>query len=700
MATYTQEMRPISVTTPLGKDALLLVGFTIKEAISQLFDVQLDLVAENHTEISFDQLLGQNLVIRLTLMDGKERFFSGICSRFGQGRRDEAFTLYRMEVVPQFWLLTRRSQSRIFQHMSVPDILKKVLTGLDVAFELQGSFQPRDYCSQYRESDFAFASRLMEEEGIYYFFKHSADGHKMVVANTPHSHPDVPEQSEIIYDEVKGGTREEMRIYDWEKVQELRAGKCTLWDHCFELPHKHLEASKTILDSVQVGQVTHKLKVGNNDKLEIYDYPGAYAQRFDGVDKGGGDNPADLQKIFDDNKRTVEIRMQQEALPSLQIRGGSNCRQLVAGHKFTLERHFNSDGQYVLTSVEHTASLSLDYRSGEGEEFVYENKFTCIPVALPFRPPLVTKKPVVDGPQTAVVVGPVPKEEIWCDKYGRVKVQFHWDRDGKYNENSSCWIRVATAWAGKGWGQINIPRIGHEVIVDFLEGDPDNPVIVGSVYNAENMPAKKLPEGRKISGLVSRTNKPSPGFNQITCDDTKDNELIQIHGQFDMQTDIEHDERWNVKNDCTITVDGKHTETIDKDTSITIKTGNFFHDVKTGTAAIHVKGAVQEKFEDSQETIVKNGIHIASETAHIYIHTATSIQLHVGKSSIWMDEGGQISIKGMNVSIEGKESVAIKGGRVVSAADTTHEIQGGNVKSDATGNNVVKGAMVMLNPGG
>ncbi len=174
MATYTQEMRPIAVTTPLGKDALLLVGFTIKEGISQLFDVQLDLMAENHTEISFDQLLGQNVVIRFTLPEGKERFFSGICSRFSQGHRDETFTHYRMEVVPQFWLLTRRSQSRIFQHMSVPDILKKVLTGLDVAFELQGSFQPRDYCVQYRESDFAFVSRLMEEEGIYYFFKHTA----------------------------------------------------------------------------------------------------------------------------------------------------------------------------------------------------------------------------------------------------------------------------------------------------------------------------------------------------------------------------------------------------------------------------------------------------------------------------------------------------------------------------------------------
>jgi type VI secretion system secreted protein VgrG len=210
------------------------------------------LIAENKTDIPFDKLLGQKITIGLTLPTGKKRFFSGICNRFSQGRRDNTFTHYRMEVVPQFWLLSRKMQCRIFQHLSVPDILKKVLDGLDVTYEIQGTFHPRDFCVQYRETDFNFASRLMEEEGIFYFFKHSADGHKMVVANTPQSHPEVPEQSKIIYEEVKGGTREEMRITEWEKVQELRSGKYTLWDHCFELPHKHLEAEKTIVDSVQV----------------------------------------------------------------------------------------------------------------------------------------------------------------------------------------------------------------------------------------------------------------------------------------------------------------------------------------------------------------------------------------------------------------------------------------------------------------
>jgi type VI secretion system secreted protein VgrG len=242
MPTYVQADRPLAVATPLGKDALLLVGFSGHEAISQLFQFHLDLLAENRTEVPFDKLLGQSVTISLGLGHGKKRVFQGICRRVTQGHRDSVFTEYRMEVVPPFWLLSRRVQSRIFQHLTVVDILKKVLAGLDVAYEVLGTFHPRDFCVQYQESDFHFASRLMEEEGIYYFFKHSAEGPRMVLANTPQSHPDMPEQSRVIFETVQGGLREKFRIHEWHKAQELRSGKYTLWDHCFELPHKHLEA--------------------------------------------------------------------------------------------------------------------------------------------------------------------------------------------------------------------------------------------------------------------------------------------------------------------------------------------------------------------------------------------------------------------------------------------------------------------------
>src|SRR5437660_2336900 len=253
MPTYTQDNRPLSVKTPLGKDVLLLVGLTGHEAISQLFTFQLDLLAEDASKVKFDKLLGQKITVALKLPNEKERYFNGICNRVSQGGRSEGdvFTSYRLEIVPQFWFLTRRSQSRIFQHVNVPDILKQVLDGLDVTFEIQGTFEPRDYCVQYRESDFDFASRLMEEEGIYYFFKHTDSGHQMVLANTPQSHPAVAGPAEIKYEEIHGAAREDERISQWVKSQEIRTAKQTLWDHCFEMPADNLEATEPIVESVQ-----------------------------------------------------------------------------------------------------------------------------------------------------------------------------------------------------------------------------------------------------------------------------------------------------------------------------------------------------------------------------------------------------------------------------------------------------------------
>ena len=611
----------MAITTPLGPDKLLLVGFTGQEAVSRLFSFQLDMIAENDTDIAFDKLLGQKIIVRLNLPEDKERYFNGICKRVSQGEQGNDFTSYRMEIVPQFWMLTKRAQSRIFQQKSVPDILKKVLEGLDVTYEIQGNFQPRDFCVQYRETDFNFASRLMEEEGIFYFFKHSDGGHQMVVTNSSSSHSDLPNGSTIIYEEIEGGGRDEDRIYDWEKAQEWRSGKYTLWDHCFELPHKHLEAEANIIDSVQAGKVSHKLKVANNDKLEIYDYPGEYAQRFDGVQPGGGDRAGDLQKIFQDNKRTVDLRIEEEAATGLLIQGASSCRDFVSGHKFTLQRHFNADGAYVLTSVGHSARQSGDYRSGSGD-FHYTNSFTCIPSALPFRPQRLTPKPVVQGTQTAIVVGP-SGEEIFTDKYGRVKVQFHWDRDGKNNEESSCWVRVGTPWAGKQWGVIHIPRIDQEVIVDFLEGDPDQPIIIGSVYNAREMPPYKLPDEKTKSTVKTRSSKQgsSDNFNEIRFEDKKGSEQIFINAEKDMDTRVENDDRQYVKNDRHIMVKNDHREKIDNDMSIQI--GNNL-DEKTGTKFAHEAG---------QEIHLKAGMKVIIEAMQVSIKGAGGF-VDVGPSGV------------------------------------------------------------------
>ena len=539
MANYLQADRPISVSTPLGPDTLLLTGLRGDEGLSRPFRFELDLIADDPQKVAFDRLLGARVTVRLRLDDDRERFWNGICNQVSEVGRDVVFTHYHLEMVPQLWLSTRRAQSRIFQNLSVPDILRKVLTGLDVTWEIQGDFHPRDYCVQYRETDFNFASRLMEEEGIYYFFKHTRDDHRMVVANSPQSHPDMPLGSRIIFDETARGREDDLRVRSWNKSQSLQSGKVTLWDHSFELPHKHLEAVEIIQDSVAAGKVIHKLKVGNNDQLELYDFPGEYAQRFDGVDRGGGDRAGDLQRIFQDNGRTAKIRIQEEAAGSLIVSGSGLCRNFVSGHKFTLERHYHGDGAYVLTSVQHRATTgSADYRSGQDGQFEYTNAFTCIPFALPFRPPRTTPKPVVPGPQTAVVVGP-PGEEIFPDKYGRVKVQFHWDREGKADAASSCWIRVSQSHAGKGWGTIFIPRIGQEVLVAFEEGDPDQPVIVGSLYNAQEMPPYALPEEKTKTVLFkSNSSKGGGGHNEIRFEDSAGSEQIYVHGEKDLDVRI------------------------------------------------------------------------------------------------------------------------------------------------------------------
>ena len=300
--TYTQTSRNMKVSTPLGPDKLLLTGFTGHEMISGLYSFTLDLITENTTVVDFGALLGKELAVTMLIDAGtdgvssKERYFRGICRRIVQGDRDDSFTTFRAEIVPPLWLTTRVARSRVFQHLSVPDILKKVLSGLQVKWMVQGTFEKRDYCVQYRETDFNFCARLMEEEGIFYFFKHNKDNLEMVVANTPSAHEEVEGAAKLVYDVVTGSHRRARHILEWEKAQEVRSGKYTLWDHCFELPGNNLEAKKNTLATVQIGKVNHNLQVGGNEAFEIYNYPGEYTQRFDGIDTGGGEQASSRQK--------------------------------------------------------------------------------------------------------------------------------------------------------------------------------------------------------------------------------------------------------------------------------------------------------------------------------------------------------------------------------------------------------------------
>jgi type VI secretion system secreted protein VgrG len=584
MATFTQSNRTLQVKTPLGGDTLLVTGFRGSESLSSLFIFEVDLIAENSTEVDFSKLIGKEITLKIatpTKSGGPEwRYLDGICAAFSQGDRNERFTRFSAEIVPKVWLLTQQSQSRIFQLKSIPDILKAVLKGFDCDWKLQGNYEPREYCVQYRESDFDFASRLMEEEGIFYFFTHTESGHKMVVGDTPQAHSDVPVLTTVRYGMIEGGPRKADHVFSWRKIQSLRTAKYTLWDHSFQQPTQNLEAKTNITDSIQVGSVSHKLKDSVNGSLERYDFPGAYAVRFDGINPSGGVQSDRLQKILDDKDRTVKLRMQAAAVETLKIEGTSACANFVPGHKFSLDRHFDADGDYVLVSVVHDGSIIDSYTSGaEDQGFSYTNTFTCIPFQLPYRPTYKTPRPFVHGVQNALVTGPAG-EEIFTDKYGRVKVQFYWDRQGKKDANSSCWLRVGSTWAGKQWGFIQIPRIGQEVLVAFVEGNPDEPVIVGSVWNPETMPTYALPGNKTRSGVQTRSSLGggAANYNEIRFEDKKGSEELYVHAEKDQNNVVEHDETTQVGHDRTenvghdekITIGNNRTEQVGVNENITI----------------------------------------------------------------------------------------------------------------------------------
>ena len=355
--------------------------------------------------------------------------------------------------------------------------------------------------------------------------------------------------------------------------------------------------------------------------------------------------------------------------------------------------------EYLIVSASHQIESDA-YSSGGGSEAeeVYSCSFTALHSKQPFRPARTTPKPMVQGPQTAIVVGP-SGDEIYTDEYGRVKVQFHWDRYGKHDENSSCWVRVSHPTAGKNWGAVQIPRIGQEVIVDFLEGDPDRPIITGRVYNADQMPPFGLPGSGMVSGMKSNSTPGGGGYNEMSMNDTKGKEGITIHGQYDMNTTVE--------NDQTNTVNNKFTETIKSDATIKITEGNYSHDIVAGIADYHVQGALTEKYDATQETTVKENLTVKSTTgaiavsadaSHVKIDAATKITLHTGASTIEMDVGGNIKIDGVNITINGAMLVATKGTMVNSEASAQHQTKGAIVISEGSATNTVKGGTVLLNP--
>jgi type VI secretion system secreted protein VgrG len=452
-----------------------------REELGRLFEYELDLLSSDGA-INLDEVLGKTVTVKLGLEDDKVRYFSGYVTRIAQDGMHGRLHAYQATVRPWLWLLTRTTNCRIFQEQTVPDILKEIFarhSGVaKVKFELTESYAPWQYCVQYRETDFNFVSRLMEDEGIYYYFTHADGQHTLVVADSYAAHPAMDNADIPFVPPEKLARVEREQVSEWSLSHELQPGKYVLTDYDFDKPSVNLQVKS-------VFKREHALA-----EYEIYDYPGDYLERGDG-------------ELY------ARTRIEEVQAKFERVQGATNARALATGYLFKLTDHPREDQnqEYLVVSAEYEVKSS-EYEALEASGGEYRCRFSALNSRQPFRAERITPKPVVQGPQTAITVGP-SGEAIYTDKLGRVKVQFHWDRYGKRDEKSSCWIRVSQNWGGKGWGGMFIPHTGQEVIVQFLEGDPDSPLITGRVYNAENMPPVELPAGKTQSVIRDH------GANQI-----------------------------------------------------------------------------------------------------------------------------------------------------------------------------------------
>jgi len=670
----TQAFREVAVGTPLGEDVLLLMSFSGMEQLSRPFEYELELLSENHA-VTFDDIVGQNVTVRLALSNGETRYFNGYVSRFVQAGSVGRLTRYCATIVPWLWFLTRMADCRIFQEMTVPDIIKQVFgdRGFD-DFEdrLSGTYRQWEYCVQYRETDFNFVNRLMEQEGIYYYFKHEDGKHTLVLADAASSHDPFPDYEEIPLRPPEQALREGEHIWAWTIEHRVQPGAYALNDYDFKAPKKALWTKAEVVRKHAMATAV------------VYDYPGEYVEFADGEAYA--------------RTRIEELQAQHEVLE-----GQSDARGICPGCKFSLTNHPRQDQcrEYLITSatyqLESNQFDSAGQASGGGP--VYSCSFTAIDSKEPFRPPRVTPKPVVQGPQTAIVTGP-KGEEIFPDEYGRVKVHFHWDRYGKVDEKSSCWIRVSQVWAGKGWGAMSIPRIGQEVIVEFLEGDPDRPIITGRVYNGQSMPPYGLPGKKVVSGMKSNSTPGGGGYNEMSMDDTQGTEKITIHGQYDMSTTIENDQTDIIHNNRTTTVDVDDTETIGSNQTVTVGADQSI--TVGGNQSLSV-GSNQDQVIGANRSITVGGDETTTVSGSRTLTVGASESISVGASrSLVVGAAHSIAVgANLDVSAAANTSMASGANTNISAGASIKITAGSSVTISAAGSSITIGASgITLSTGG
>jgi len=547
-----QKNRLFHFDSPLGEDKLLVNSFRGCEQLDELFRFELELVSEDPS-IQWNQIVGRNVTVGIRQRDETSlRYFNGQISQFAPIRHEGRLAYYSAEMVPWPWFLTLTRDCVIYQEKTVPEVID--LTFRRYGFRpdtwqmnLRGKHEKWEYCCQYRESSFAFVSRLMEAEGIYYYFAQEKGKHTLVMVDDRSAHLPLPSQPRIRFEHDTGAgvARDEDTIFAASMEKSVRPTKYTLKEFNCLIPKDPL-----LFESGQ----DQSAGLGPKLELEMYDYPGEYETPLEGKDYS-------------------DLRQEEQEDDHVTVNGSGNCRSLAAGYRFDLSDHPRKelDTNFLITSVTHAAHEGTLLPGTDASEASYQNSFTSIPSKAQYRPDRDTPKAIMRGSQTAFVVGP-PGEEVYTDHLGRVKVQFHWDRKGKQDDKSSCWIRVMQAWAGMGYGHIWIPRIGQEVIVDFLEGDPDRPIITGCLYNEDNRPPWDLPANQNWSGVKTRSTKGGQpqNCNELRLDDTRGNELFAMQAEKDMHITVKNDSIETVLRDRHSTVGGEARESIQKDVSVQV----------------------------------------------------------------------------------------------------------------------------------
>lgn len=633
---FTQETRHLRIHTGLEDDLLLLRRFHCVEGISRLFHFDLDLLSPSG-EIKPEDIVGDNVSITIHPENEPQRFFNGFVKSFQyMGLEKRGLYAYKAEVVPWFWFLSKRTDCRVFQNQTVQEIVEFIFKELgfpDYVFALVEEHPKLEYCVQYNESDLDFISRLLEHEGIYYFFEHQPDKSILHLSDNA-SHYSDTSPAEI---EHSSGLRGAYYIRLWQHLYQYCSGAYAQTDFNFEKFNQSL-----------LTETSTTLKLKNNASFPRFEFPGSYRENELG-------------------RTLTKLRMQQEEMNYERITAASNVHTLEVGKKFMLksdETEIDHNQLFVITEIRHSA-YNPSYIESESEEPPYSNQFVCIPAATTFRPPSITPRPRIDGVQTAVVVGK-SGDEIYTDKYGRIKIQFHWDRYGAKDETSSCWVRVSTPWAGNKWGSVTIPRVGQEVVVTFVNGDPDEPLVIGSVYNSAHMPPYPLPESKSMMGMKSRSVKADGGsYNEMVIDDTKGQEGFRVNAQKNYNMKVGNDSSTHVVNNHTGKIDGNSTTTVQGNTTHTTQGDDSFtvSGNRTATVVGNEESTVQG---NSTVTVVGNeDVSVNGNTTYTVggndeVSIGANQDISIGANQSVTVGANQETVVGANHSIQvgGKQEIS------------------------------------------